>query len=83
MSGFIDTGPATKAESITPDDDTDIAIPRAIWVGGAGDLTVTMGEDKTSTPVTFASVPAGIMLPIRVKRVLATGTTASAIVALY
>lgn len=80
MSGFQDTGPATRAEDITPDDGTDLDIPRAIWVGGTGNLAVTMAEGQT---VTFVAVPAGFMMPIRVKRVLSTGTTATSIVGLY
>jgi hypothetical protein len=35
------------------------------------------------TDVTFANVPTGTKLPVRVSKVKATGTTASSIVALY
>jgi hypothetical protein len=81
MSDYLDTGPATRAVSITPDDDTLLdRITRAVWVGGAGDLAVLMADDSA---VTFVGVQAGALLPIRVKRVNATDTTATGILGLY
>ena len=81
MSDFLDTGPAIGAVAVTPSDSALLAnISRAIWVGGAGDVAVLMSDDTT---VTFAGVQAGSLLPIRVKRVNATDTTATSIVALY
>lgn len=51
-----------------------------VWVGGAGNLRVTTfaGED-----VVIPSVPAGTLIPIKVKRIWATNTTATLIMALY
>ena len=73
--------PAGHAPLITPNDTTDLPyITRAIYVGGTGDVKLTTVGGET---VTFASVPAGTVLPIRVARVLATGTTATAILGLY
>lgn len=47
----------------------------AIYVGGAGDVVVTM--ESGDTPITFTAPPVGTVLPIRVKRVLnATSATA-------
>jgi hypothetical protein len=49
-------------------------------VGNGGDIAVTMrGGDE----VTFANVADGVILPIRVLRVKATGTTATDILAIY
>lgn len=74
------SGPATSGFSVTPDDDADLArASRALYVGSAGDLAVRMLTGET---VTLAAVPAGSLLPLRVRRVLAAGTTATAIVAL-
>jgi len=61
---------------------SDQALPlgsRAIYVGGAGDLAVTMwgGGD-----ITFTGMAAGSYLPIRARTILSTGTTATDIVAL-
>ena len=55
-------------------------MPRALFVGQGGNLTVRMagGQD-----VTFEAVSGGTILPVRVRRVYATGTTASALVALW
>jgi hypothetical protein len=72
--------PATKWFAVTPDDNTDLqAKPRALWIGGAGNVAINNG----SQTVTLQSVPAGTLLPLRPDRVMATGTTASGIVALY
>lgn len=81
MSGFVDTGPVTGAVSVTPDDTDLLAnISRALWVGEAGNMAVVMADD---TEVTFAGIAAGTLLPIRVKRVNDTDTTAASILALY
>lgn len=51
-----------------------------LYVGGAGDLAVvTDGGDE----VTFTAVPAGSFLPVHIKQVKATGTLATAILALW
>ncbi len=73
-------GPALDAFAISPDDTTDILeVTRAIYVGGSGDITlVTRG----GTQITFANVPAGMLMPIRASRVLTTGTSATDIVGL-
>ena len=70
------TEPATSAFAITPDDDTDLAVtPRALWTGAGGTIVCIMAGDAES--ITLTDVAAGCILPIRVKRVLETGTTAS------
>lgn len=56
---------------------------KSIWVGGVGDVTVLMigATDDTQT-VTFTAVPAGTLLPIQVRRVMSTGTSATLMVGL-
>jgi hypothetical protein len=70
------TLPGTILFTITPDDDTDLAqtATRGIYVGTSGDLAVIPlnGED----PVVLPNLAAGIIHPIRARRVRATGTTA-------
>ena len=75
------TSPPEHAFAVTPSDTVDIdASSRALYVGGAGNLAVIMVGGET---VTLTAVPAGMLLPLRVDRVLAIGTTATAIVALW
>lgn len=72
--------PAREAYAVTPDDGANLAVfARSLYIGASGSLVVDMVGSGAS--VTFVNVPVGI-LPIRVKRVRATGTTAGSIVAL-
>lgn len=73
--------PASNFVAVTPHDSTDLAnVSRAIWVGGAGNVAAVT---VAGTAVTFAGVPAGTLLPIRVSRINATNTTATDIVAVW
>lgn len=73
--------PAINAFSITPSDSVDLlAGTRAIYIGGSGDVQVTM---LGGTTVTFPGVLAGTVLPLRVTRVWVTNTTATNMVGLY
>ncbi len=73
--------PPESAAAITPDDMSDIShVTRALYVGGGGHLRVKMLGGETAT---FANVPSGTLMPLRVLRVLATGTTATAILGLW
>lgn len=72
--------PADRHFAITPNDGADLAqLPRAVRVGGAGTLVM---RDEAGVDVTYA-VDAGEVLPFRVVRVLATGTTATGLVGWY
>jgi hypothetical protein len=72
--------PSARAAAVTPNNSVDLTeVTRALYIGGAGDVKVDIG----ATAITFVGVAAGSLLPIRVTRVYATGTTASSIVALY
>lgn len=75
------TSPIRSADTVVPDDETDLSVlPRALYVGGAGDVAVVMAGGQT---VTFTAVPAGTILPVRAQRVLATGTAASNLIAMW
>lgn len=68
--------PALNAAVVTPNDSTDLThATRAIRVAGAGDLKVTTVGGDT---VVISALAAGELLPIRVARVWATGTTITA-----
>lgn len=74
--------PGANAAAVVPSDSTDLPVSsRALWVGGEGSVEVIMVND--TSPVVFAAVPAGTLLPLRVRRVLDTNTTATNIVAVY
>jgi hypothetical protein len=70
---------AHGAVAITPNDTTVIPVTRAIYVGVAGDIKVTMADGQA---VTFSNVPVGV-LPIQVQVVWTTGTSATTMLALY
>ena len=70
--------PASDAFSVTPSDAVDLpAVTRAVYVGWQGDLHVLM---HSGADVTLVGVSG--MLPIRIRRVMSTGTTATNIVGL-
>lgn len=74
------TAPATRPETITPDDNADLAhATRALYVGQGGDVRVRM---ISGDEVTLVNLQGGILYPLRVVRVFATGTTATGLVGL-
>lgn len=73
-------GPAETARAVTPSDTTIIGGCRALWVGGAGNLTLDFADGQNN--VLLSGVPAGTLLPIAPLRVKAA-TTATLVVALY
>lgn len=85
MAMQTDARPAGQFAAVTPHASTDIAqvlgeYPRALYVGVAGDLGVVGVNGEV---VTFKGAAAGSVIPVRCRRVNATGTTATDIVALY
>lgn len=50
-----------------------------IYCGGAGAIAVTDMENRV---VTFAAVPVGALIPIKVRRIMSTNTAATNIVVL-
>ena len=71
--------PATALAPVIPDDTTDLVTPsRALNVAQAGFVRVTTTEGSEAT----LYIAAGLAFPVRVRRVWATGTTATDIVAL-
>lgn len=82
MSGYERLNiPYGDAAAVTPSDATDLLkVTRGLYVGGAGDLKVTMASGQV---VTLPAVPVGTVLRLSVRHVWATGTTATNIVTLY
>lgn len=80
MSGASANWPAVTAFVITPADDADLATPtRGISFAGAGALKVTT-VDGTTVTIPSGALAAGVVHPLAVKRVFATGTGATNIV---
>lgn len=73
------SGPATDAVAVTPDDGADLAeVAVALYVEAGGTVVVdtAAGQTRTIVLADFA------ILPVGVRRVRATGTTAAGIHAL-
>ena len=78
--GNRSNAPGTAAFAITPNDSADLAnVTRGLLLGAAGNVKVDMLESGTVT----LALAAGIIHPLRVKRVYAAGTTATGIIGLY
>jgi hypothetical protein len=72
--------PPTRAVGVTKSDVTELEVgTKGLYVGGAGDVAVILYGD--STAVTLKDVQSGAVLPLAVKKVMETGTTATDIVA--
>lgn len=74
------TSPAILPEAIVPSDTAElVALTRALYVGQTGNVRVRLASGPT---VTFPNMQGGAIYPIRVRQVLATGTTAGGLVGL-
>jgi hypothetical protein len=74
--------PAASCAIIAPDDGNDLASStRGLMVSVAGDVKVNFVT--TGTAIVLTGLLVGVVYPFRVKRVYATGTTATGILALY
>ncbi len=82
---FGETGatvPAKSAYVVTPHDANDLPrYPKALRVGGAGNLKFLPSRNADADPITIP-VSAGEVVPVQARRVFATGTTATSILAL-
>lgn len=73
-----------KAVPVTPNDSTDLnstgsTVADALLVVNTGNIVLTPAQGSN---VTITGAPCGMFIPIKTKRVLATGTTAT-VVALW
>jgi len=73
--------PARRAAAVTPNDGADLPqVAKALYLGGGGDLAI-VPADGTGAVVLKDHAPGYV--PVQVRRVLATGTTATDLVALF
>ena len=74
------------ALAVTPSDTLNIVHPsgqtftKGLYIGAPGNLSVVMAGGGTTV---FTAIAGGVIHPLSVQRVNATGTTATGIVALY
>lgn len=69
---------ARRVATITPSDSANLAlVPKALWISADGTISVIGADDDTNTAVALGSLTAGTVVPIRCKRVMSTGTTAT------
>jgi hypothetical protein len=74
-------GPARNAVAVTPNDGTDLTnVSRGIIAGSTGNISVNMSGSGSAVVI---AVVAGQLYPIAVSRILATGTSATGIVAIW
>jgi hypothetical protein len=72
--------PAVHGFAVTPSDGVDLVdVTRAVYVGGSGNVALTLLSGAT---LTLAGVAGGTLLPLRAKAIKATGTTATNLVGL-
>jgi len=78
---------ATRFDAITTSDTVDLPYFKSnnkltdyVYVGGAGDVVAI---DQAGNAVTFKAVPVGFTLYIRVRRINASSTSATNLVACY
>ena len=80
-SNLLESGPADFGVAVTPSDSANLTDGDAVamYVGTAGTLRILCVNGRE---LTFAAVSSGV-LPIKVRRVYSTGTSATNLVALY
>ena len=75
------TSPARDCFAISGDDNADLPqATKAIYVGEGGDIVLRAVGSQTD--VTLTNVPSGAILPIRLRAMRVTGTSASNIIGL-
>jgi hypothetical protein len=71
------------AAAVTPSDASDLPTPSVIYVGNYGTTGAVKVTTAQGTDVTFLGVPAGFVIPVQVRRVWSTGTTATNLIRIF
>ena len=86
FAGYADSAnaPSRRVVALAPSDTADLAdTPKGIYVGSGGDVALVAVDAPAGAAATvFRNLPSGSLLPVRARRVLATGTTAADMLAL-
>ena len=74
------TAPSDHAFAVTPNDGADLReVTRALYVGTGGNLAIVFAAGSEAS---LLNVQSGTVLPVRCRRIKATGTTATGLVGL-
>lgn len=74
--------PFMDAEQITPSDTVELEnYTRGVWIGVGGDVVMILAASGTA--VTFKNIPSGTMIPMVIRQIKLTGTTAQNIVGMW
>lgn len=68
------------AAAVTPSDSVNLDDISVIYCGSGGTIKVTTAQ---GSDVTFANLAAGSILPLQVRRVWSTGTTATGLIRIF
>ncbi|HEC44796.1 MAG TPA: hypothetical protein ENI20_18430 [Bacteroides sp.] len=66
--------------AVTPHNTNDLARDGLLWVGAGGDVNVITVDGSS---IVFVGIVGGTLLPVRIRRVLVTSTTASNMTVLW
>jgi len=80
LESFIPTPTSfgRRGRLVTPSDDTDLPqAVKAVVVVGAGNVAIVPMNNPDNEPIVFEGCEMGFIPPYQVRRVLATGTTAT------
>jgi len=72
--------PANSGFAVIPSSDDFDNFARALYIGVGGDVRL---ETTSGDILDFLNLPNGTVLPVRARKVLAAGTTATNIIGLY
>ena len=71
------------AAAVTPSDTQDLGTVSIVYVGAFGTTGAVKVTTAQGTDVTFLGVPPGSVIPVQVRRVWSTGTTATNLVRVF
>lgn len=75
-------GPGRFHFAITPSDTAELPhVTRSVYVGVGGNLCLILAGNNTA--LVYQNVPAGSWLPLQVRQVKATDTTATGLIGVY
>ena len=73
-------GPAIGGFAVTPDDNQDLQeVTRGLYIGASGTVR---GQCHDGTELEFENLSSGTLLPVRFRRILAAGTSATSLIGL-